>query len=400
VGIVISPKDAQKMHGLVILIHNYRMIILNSFNNLYALLDVLFLFFGCCCCLLLLLFVVVICCCYLLLLFVVVVVRYCSYLLLFYYFLLLFFYLLLLIFLFLIRRPSLNESLLNAVQSFITNDRDKHFGPNSPLPGSSVPSSSASFSSPAGAGGGGGGVDPLGFSSFYSSRLSSSSSFSSPLNPNNVAELLSTYIHHLLLGDIQRVHYSTSRKKNFLTSNNNNNNNNNDGGGGGGSDGRKLVAFDDDDYVMDLIKNDFVLLFRAVETKDVFEAFYKKDLGLFCFFLFFSFFLSFFLLLLLLLLLLSLSFLLSFSAAKRLFNSSDSSISITSSSSSFDTDKEKMVLTQLKSECGASFTKNMELMFSDVQSSRELCDQFKDVCFFLFFFVVTIFFFFFFFFLY
>jgi cullin-4 len=70
-------------------------------------------------------------------------------------------------------------------------------------------------------------------------------------------------------------------------------------------------------------------LFRLVHAKDVFEAFYKKDL------------------------------------AKRLLHNRSSSA-----------DLERSVLAQLKAECGAGFTSKMEGMFKDVDGSTELAGQF------------------------
>ena len=72
--------------------------------------------------------------------------------------------------------------------------------------------------------------------------------------------------------------------------------------------------------------NKAVALFRFIQGKDVFEAFYKKDL------------------------------------AKRLLFSKSASI-----------DAERLVVGKLRSECGANFTTRLEGMFKDVDVSRDTC---------------------------
>ena len=71
-------------------------------------------------------------------------------------------------------------------------------------------------------------------------------------------------------------------------------------------------------------------LFRFVQGKDIFEAFYGKDL------------------------------------AKRLLLQKSSSV-----------DAEKSMLTKLKSECGAGFTNKLEGMFKDVELSKEIMTSFR-----------------------
>jgi len=71
-------------------------------------------------------------------------------------------------------------------------------------------------------------------------------------------------------------------------------------------------------------------LFRYINGKDVFEAFYKKDL------------------------------------AKRLLLSKSASI-----------DSEKSMISKLKSECGASFTSKLEGMFKDIDVSKDLMISFR-----------------------
>lgn len=71
-------------------------------------------------------------------------------------------------------------------------------------------------------------------------------------------------------------------------------------------------------------------LFRFIDGKDVFEAFYKKDL------------------------------------AKRLLYDKSASL-----------DLEKSMISKLKTECGAQFTSKLEAMFKDVDSSKDLMQSFK-----------------------
>ncbi|KQK12851.1 cullin-4 [Brachypodium distachyon] len=73
-----------------------------------------------------------------------------------------------------------------------------------------------------------------------------------------------------------------------------------------------------------------LVLFRYIQGKDVFEAFYKKDL------------------------------------AKRLLLGKSASI-----------DAEKSMITKLKTECGSQFTNKLEGMFKDIELSKEINDSFK-----------------------
>ncbi|CAL9077134.1 cullin-4-like [Musa acuminata AAA Group] len=73
-----------------------------------------------------------------------------------------------------------------------------------------------------------------------------------------------------------------------------------------------------------------LVLFRFIQGKDVFEAFYKKDL------------------------------------AKRLLLGKSASI-----------DAEKSMITKLKTECGSQFTNKLEGMFKDIELSKEINDSFK-----------------------
>lgn len=82
-------------------------------------------------------------------------------------------------------------------------------------------------------------------------------------------------------------------------------------------------------------------LFRFVEGKDVFEAFYKRDL------------------------------------ARRLLLGSGGESSASSSNTSADSDAERAVLAKLKVECGAGFTSKLEGMFKDVALSKELLASFR-----------------------
>eukprot|EP00250_Pteridium_aquilinum_P020558 c24859_g8_i1 orf=824-2758(-) len=73
-----------------------------------------------------------------------------------------------------------------------------------------------------------------------------------------------------------------------------------------------------------------LILFRFIQGKDVFEAFYKKDL------------------------------------AKRLLLGKSASI-----------DAEKSMISKLKTECGSQFTNKLEGMFKDIELSKEINDSFK-----------------------
>jgi len=77
--------------------------------------------------------------------------------------------------------------------------------------------------------------------------------------------------------------------------------------------------------------NKAVALFRFIQGKDVFEAFYKKDL------------------------------------AKRLLFSKSASI-----------DAERLVVGKLRSECGANFTTRLEGMFKDVDVSRDIVHNYRN----------------------
>ena len=81
---------------------------------------------------------------------------------------------------------------------------------------------------------------------------------------------------------------------------------------------------------LDMQLNRAVNLFRFIQGKDVFEAFYKKDL------------------------------------AKRLLLSKSASI-----------DAERLVVGKLKAECGANFTKGLEGMFRDVDVSRDIVQSYR-----------------------
>lgn len=76
-----------------------------------------------------------------------------------------------------------------------------------------------------------------------------------------------------------------------------------------------------------------MVLFRFIHGKDVFEAFYKKDL------------------------------------AKRLLVGKSASV-----------DAEKAMLSKLKQECGGGFTSKLEGMFKDMELSKDINIAFKQVC--------------------
>jgi len=90
--------------------------------------------------------------------------------------------------------------------------------------------------------------------------------------------------------------------------------------------GNKEITEEELERLLDKI----MVLFRFIHGKDVFEAFYKKDL------------------------------------AKRLLVDKSASI-----------DAEKSMLSKLKQECGAGFTSKLEGMFKDIELSKELMKSFK-----------------------
>ncbi|PRD26335.1 UNVERIFIED_CONTAM: Cullin-4A [Trichonephila clavipes] len=81
---------------------------------------------------------------------------------------------------------------------------------------------------------------------------------------------------------------------------------------------------------LEMLLDKIMVLFRYIHGKDVFEAFYKKDL------------------------------------AKRLLVGKSASV-----------DAEKSMLSKLKQECGAAFTSKLEGMFKDMEISKELMTAFK-----------------------
>lgn len=84
------------------------------------------------------------------------------------------------------------------------------------------------------------------------------------------------------------------------------------------------------DEELENLMDDVIVIFRFIQGKDVFEAFYKKDL------------------------------------AKRLLLGRSASV-----------DAEKSMLSKLKHECGAGFTTKLEGMFKDVELSKDLVGTFK-----------------------
>uniref|UniRef100_A0A803SXQ1 Cullin-4A n=1 Tax=Anolis carolinensis TaxID=28377 RepID=A0A803SXQ1_ANOCA len=86
------------------------------------------------------------------------------------------------------------------------------------------------------------------------------------------------------------------------------------------------------DEELERILDKIMIIFRFIHGKDVFEAFYKKDL------------------------------------AKRLLVGKSASV-----------DAEKSMLSKLKHECGAAFTSKLEGMFKDMELSKDIMVQFKQV---------------------
>jgi cullin-4 len=88
-----------------------------------------------------------------------------------------------------------------------------------------------------------------------------------------------------------------------------------------------MVAGDDVEATLEQI----MVLFRRLHAKDIFEAFYQKDLS------------------------------------KRLLHGKSSSI-----------DLERTFLSKLKAECGTAYTSKMEGMFKDIDLSRDIISQYSD----------------------
>ncbi|MEE6470618.1 hypothetical protein FKM82_009015 [Ascaphus truei] len=86
------------------------------------------------------------------------------------------------------------------------------------------------------------------------------------------------------------------------------------------------------DEELERMLDKIMIIFRFIHGKDVFEAFYKKDL------------------------------------AKRLLVGKSASV-----------DSEKSMLSKLKHECGAAFTSKLEGMFKDMELSKDVMVQFKQV---------------------
>ncbi|XP_042314350.1 cullin-4A-like [Sceloporus undulatus] len=84
------------------------------------------------------------------------------------------------------------------------------------------------------------------------------------------------------------------------------------------------------DEELERILDKIMIIFRFIHGKDVFEAFYKKDL------------------------------------AKRLLVGKSASV-----------DAEKSMLSKLKHECVAAFTSKLEGMFKDMELSKDIMVQFK-----------------------
>jgi len=92
--------------------------------------------------------------------------------------------------------------------------------------------------------------------------------------------------------------------------------------------GKSMRALSDSE--LEALLDRVMEIFRFINGKDVFEAFYKKDL------------------------------------AKRLLLAKSASI-----------DGEKAMITKLKTECGANFTSKLEGMFKDIDLSKEIMTEFK-----------------------
>jgi len=92
----------------------------------------------------------------------------------------------------------------------------------------------------------------------------------------------------------------------------------------------RQASFDSEEFSFDQLLDKIMVLFRFIHGKDIFEAFFQRDL------------------------------------AKRLLGGKSASV-----------DSEKLMLLKLKQECGGAFTSKLEAMFKDVELSRELTASFK-----------------------
>lgn len=95
-----------------------------------------------------------------------------------------------------------------------------------------------------------------------------------------------------------------------------------------GSKSARSVASNEDE--LESVMDKVIVIFRYIQGKDIFEAFYKKEL------------------------------------AKRLLLGKSQSL-----------DAEKSMISKLKSECGSSFTTKLEGMFKDINISKDLMDAFR-----------------------
>ncbi|PAV80121.1 hypothetical protein WR25_24733 [Diploscapter pachys] len=95
----------------------------------------------------------------------------------------------------------------------------------------------------------------------------------------------------------------------------------------------RLANKEASDEEMDHLMDRVVAIFRFIQGKDVFEAFYKKDL------------------------------------AKRLLLNRSASV-----------DAEKIMLAKLRQECGSAFTHKLDAMFRDMENSKEYMTYFKQYC--------------------
>ncbi|KAF8425169.1 Cullin family-domain-containing protein [Tirmania nivea] len=128
-------------------------------------------------------------------------------------------------------------------------------------------------------------------------------------NNSKPAEMIAKYVDLLLRSGVKALTGSTTRRD---------------------RDEAEHANFGDEDAELAIQLENVLDLFRFIHGKDVFEAFYKKDL------------------------------------ARRLLMGRSASA-----------DAERSMLTKLKTECGSGFTHNLECMFKDMELSKETMNGFK-----------------------
>jgi cullin-4 len=155
--------------------------------------------------------------------------------------------------------------------------------------------------------------DAFGASDLFLAALRSAFDIVCNVRDNRTAELVAKYLDQVLRTGAAPAAASSSATAASAAS----------GGSGSATGGASS------EETLEAVLDNVMALFRCVHVKDVFEAFYKKDL------------------------------------AKRLLLNRSASL-----------DAEKGMVARLKTECGSQFTSKLEGMFKDVELSEELRSQF------------------------